>query len=189
MLVRRPWTRSERRVVIQGLLGRLLIAIEPLICMLVLGALTIGLAFFGPKPYDPNDTQHQRDLAVVIAPIFALMTAAFFVWFVCVLVRPVRALMHTFSPIFIVDGYVRYRRPDRFTEADSNGYVAVLDEERRAVAEWPTLGEHPIADAVRPALIEFSRFGGIHRIDGHSTGVVPESMPALGGLGANLPRT
>ena len=189
MLVRRSWTRSERRVVVQGLLGRLLIAIEPFICTVVLGALTIGFVFFAPKPFNPNDTTHQRDLAIVIAPIFGSMTLAFFTYFVCVLVRPIRALMQTFSPIYIVDGYVRYRRPDRNTEADSNGYVAVLDDERRAVAEWPTLGEVPIPDSVRPAHVEFSRYGGIHRIDGRSTGVIPESMPALGGIGANLPRS
>jgi hypothetical protein len=69
-----------------------------------------------------------------------------------------------------------------------NGYVAVLSEERRTVAEWPIARDVPVVDSIRPALIEFSRYGGIHRIDGRSTGVIPESMPALGGIGANLPR-
>ena len=86
-----------------------------------------------------------------------------------------------------MDGYLRYRTPDRATEADSNGYISVLDENRLTVAEWPTIGEEPIADHVRPALIEFSYYGGIHRIDGRSTGVLPASMSACG-VGSNRPR-
>ncbi len=74
----------------------------------------------------------------------------------------------------------------RATEADSNGYVSVLDENRLTVAEWPTIGEEPIADHVRPALIEFSYYGGIHRIDGKSTGVLPDSIPNIG-VGSNVP--
>jgi hypothetical protein len=182
-LVRRPWTRAERRVVLHGLFGRLLIAIEPIICFLVFAALTAGLIFF-PLPAGAKLTRWES--AIVIAPIFGLAAAAFFAYAVVVLVPPIRALTQTFSPIFIVDGYVRYRRRDRESEADSNGYVAVLDASRRAVAEWPCVGEHPIADSMRPALIEFSYYGGIHRIDGRSTGVVPESMPALG-VGSNRP--
>jgi hypothetical protein len=188
LLVRRAWTRSERRVVLGGLFGRLLIAIEPGICFLVFAGLTIGMIFFAPPSLDRNDTAHQHDLAFVIAPIFGTAALAFLAYFIAVLVRPIRALMHTFSPIYIVDGYVRYRSPDRHTDGNSNGYVAVLNDERRTIAEWPTVGEIPIPDSVRPALVEFSRYGGIHRIDGRSTGVIPESMPALGGIGANLPR-
>jgi hypothetical protein len=44
-----------------------------------------------------------------------------------------------------------------------------------------------MTDSLRPALIEFSFYGGIHRIDGRSTGIVPESMPTLG-VGSNVPR-
>ena len=35
-------------------------------------------------------------------------------------------------------------------------------------------------DALRPAMIEFSFYGGIHRIDGRSTGIVPERLPLMG---------
>jgi hypothetical protein len=173
--------------VINGLFGRLLIAIEPLICTLVFGALTVGLIFF-PLPAGASAQQH-RDAAVVLSPIFGLAATAFLIYAVAVLVTPVRALLHTFSPSYIVDGYLRYRRPDRHTEADSNGYIAVLNEDRRAIAEWPSVGDYEAPDSLRPAMIEFSVFGGIHRIDGRSTGVLPESLPAPGGIGANLPRT
>ncbi len=183
-LVRRAWTKAERRVVLHGLFGRLLIAIEPVICGIVFGALTSALIFL-PLPASAHLTRFES--AVVIAPIFGLITFAFVAYATFVLLAPVRALVHTFSPIYIVDGYVRYRRPDRHTEGDSNGYVAVLNEDRRAVAEWPSLGAQAVRDTTRPALIEFSFYGGIHRIDGRSTGVLPESMPALG-VGGNRPR-
>lgn len=183
-LARRTWTRAERRIVLRGLFGRLLIAIEPVICTTIFGALTAGLCFF-PLPVSANLTH--RESAFVIAPIFGLITLAFLAYAVIVLVPPVRALIATFSPIYIVDGYLRYRRPDRNTEADSNGYVAVLSEERRTICEWPCVGATAIADNLRPAMIEFSYYGGIHRIDGRSTGVVPESMPPVG-VGNNIPR-
>ena len=183
-LVRRSWTAAERRVVLNGLFGRLLIAIEPVICTIVFTALTAGLIFF-PLPAAARMTRWES--AIVIAPIFGLAALAFLAYATIVLVPPIRALLQTFSPIYIVDGYIRYRRPDRQTEADSNGYVAVLGEDRRTIAEWPSIGEDPVPDSLRPAMIEFSFFGGIHRIDGRSTGVVPDSMPALG-VGPNVPR-
>jgi hypothetical protein len=184
VLARRPWTKAERRVVWQGLFGRLLIAVEPVICSLVFGGLTVGLIFF-PLPAGANLTRWES--AIVIAPIFGLATLAFVAYAIVVLFKPVRALVHTFSPIFIVDGYLRYRRPDRDTEPDSNGYIAVLNEDRRTVAEWPSIGSTPIHESVRPAMLEFSYFGGIHRIDGRSTGVLPEAMPSMG-VGTNVPR-
>lgn len=140
---------------------------------------------FFPLPASANLTH--RESAFVIAPIFGTITLAFLAYAVIVLVPPLRALIATFSPIYIVDGYLRYRRPDRATEADSNGYVAVLGDERRTICEWPTVGMVPVADSLRPAMIEFSYYGGIHRIDGRSTGVVPESMPPVG-VGNNVPR-
>ncbi len=177
LLVRRPWTHAERRVVLNGLLGRLLIAIEPIICFAVFGGLTASLIFF-QLPSGSKMTRFES--AIIIAPIFGLAALAFLTYAVAVLVAPLRALMQTFSPIYIVDGYVRYRKPDRQTQDDSNGYVAVLNEERRTVAEWPTLGTVPLPDSLRPALIEFSYYGGIHRIDGRSTGVMPESFAPAG---------
>ncbi len=182
-LARRTWTRRERRVVLNGLLGRLLIAIEPIICFAVFGALTAGLIFF---PLSAGSKMTHRESAIIIAPIFGLAATAFLAYAVVLLVGPLRALVQTFSPIYIVDGYVRYRKPDLKTEGDSNGYVAVLNEERRAIAEWPTIGAIPLPDSLRPAMIEFSYFGGIHRIDGRSTGVVPESF-ATAGVGMNVP--
>jgi hypothetical protein len=184
LLVRRTWTRSERRVVLSGLLGRLLIAIEPCMCFAVFGALTAGLIFF-PRPAGSPMTRWES--AIVIAPIFGLAAAAFLAWAIAVLYAPVRALASTFKPIYIVDGYVRYRRPDRESEANSNGYIAVLSSDRDDVAEWPSLGHEPLVDGIRPALIEFSHFGGIHRIDGQSTGVMPEKI-TLAGVGMNRRR-
>jgi len=184
VLVRRAWTSAERRIVLRGLYGRMLIAIEPIICGVVFGAVTLWLILM---PLPPSAHLSHRDAAIVLSPIFGLVSVAFCAYAAIVLVPPLRALVHSFSPIYIVDGYLRYRRPDRSTEADSNGYIAVLDDARRMVAEWPSLGEGPIADSVRPALIEFSYFGGIHRIDGRSTGVLPEKMSALG-VGSNAPR-
>ncbi|MBV8152667.1 MAG: hypothetical protein JOY59_13985 [Candidatus Eremiobacteraeota bacterium] len=54
----RPWTRAERRVVIRGFLGRLTIAIEPLIVALFFFALPIGLRLRG------------QEFALMVAPIF-----------------------------------------------------------------------------------------------------------------------
>jgi hypothetical protein len=184
-LVRRTWTRSERRVVLSGLLGRLLIAIEPCICFAVFAGLTAGLIFL---PLPVGDTMTRWESAIIIAPIFGLAAAAFLGWAIAVLYAPIRALASTFAPIYIVDGYVRYRKPDRETEANSNGYVAVLSSERDAVAEWPSVGRRALPDSVRPALVEFSYYGGIHRIDGKSTGVVPEEIP-LAGVGIDRRRT
>ncbi len=51
-----------------------------------------------------------------------------------------------------------------------------------SLGEWP-LGTRPRALDRRelwPALIEFCRYGGILRIDGRSTGVLPEHLPPLG---------
>ena len=58
-------------------------------------------------------------------------------------------------------------------------------------ASWPSgraWATSPFADSVRPAMIEFSFFGGIHRIDGRSTGVLPETLAPMG-VGANTPPT
>ncbi len=183
-LVRRAWTRSERRIVIMGLCGRLLIAIEPIVCFAVFAAITIALIFF---PAAHGSTLTHFESAIVIAPVFGIAALAFAGWTVAVLVAPLRAFRQTFAPIYIVDGYVRYRRPDPQTEANSNGYVAVLNDERHEIVEWPSLGSASMIEALRPAMIEFSYYGGIHRIDGRSTGVVPEKITPLS-VGMNSPR-
>jgi hypothetical protein len=183
-LVRRQWTQAERRVVIDRLLSRLLGAVEPFVGFVVFGALTAGLIFF-PLPAGAKVDYHES--AFVLSPVFGLAAAAFFAYAVALLVFPVRALLRTFSPIYIVDGYIRARRPDRRSDAESNGYVAVLDDERRTIAEWPSLGAVAIRDSLRPALVEFSFRGGIHRIDGRSTRHVLEFTPSID-TGSNVPR-
>ncbi len=171
-LAQRPWTEAERRNVWRGLTGRFAIAIEPL----------LGLAFFGLLTYGMVWRAHhtkQHDI-IVLAPCFAVIALAFAGYFVAVLFAPMRAYAHTFKPIFIVDGYVRYRGPDTTSEEDASGYVAVLFEDRGLACEWECFGRKPLPDRTIAAMTEFSTFGGIHKIDGHSTGVVPEDeLPLL----------
>lgn len=176
--IRRPWTSSERRVVRRGLIGRALIAIEPVICGIVFAAMAIALAAKWPQP---------QELTPYIAPVFALAFVFCVLWAVGLMFAPVRAFAHTFGPIYIVDGYLRSRRPDDAAEIDQSGYFAVLDDRRRIVAEWPVYGDALLPNAVRPALVEFSRYGGIHRVDGRGTGIVPESLRPLG-VGETRPR-
>ena len=46
--------------------------------------------------------------------------------------------------------------------------------------EWEWLGERRLPNATIPALVEFSLYAGIHRIDGKATGVLPdEDLPLL----------
>ena len=165
LLIQREWTKAERNIVLQGVIGRALIAIEPVLCGSVFLALTIALFL-----------RHQY----VIAPIFGLAVLAFAAYAIIVMVKPVKAILETHAPIYIVDGYIRYRAPDAASEEDANGYVAVLLEDRRVACEWPTEGDDPVPDTIRPALLEFTDYGGIHRIDGRSTGVLPDKVPKLG---------
>jgi hypothetical protein len=174
-LIRRPWTRAERRVVLYGFFGRLSIAIEPILCGLVFSAITVGV-FFAPRL---SAGRVNADI-VVIAPVFAFGALACAAWLVGVMFAPVRALAHTLRPIYVVDGYIRYRRRDARSGDDTNGYVAVLTDDRTIACEWPTLGEIELPDAQRPALCEFSEYGGVHHIDGRPTGVLPAKIPALG---------
>ncbi len=163
-LIRRPWTRAERAVVLQGFLGRLAIAVEPLICCIVFVALTLGLLV--------------RGNLIVLSPIFGLGALAFAIYAVALMVRPVRALFETAGPIFIVDGYVRYRGPA--DDGDVGGFVAVLTHDRRVAGEWRCNAGVALPDVTRAALVEFSAYGGIHRIDGRLTGILPEKIDALG---------
>jgi len=80
----------------------------------------------------------------------------------------------------VVDGYIRYRRRDERSAEDTNGYVAVLTEDKSIACEWPTLGEIELTDQIRPALCEFSEYGGVHHIDGRSTGVLPAKVATFG---------
>jgi hypothetical protein len=180
-LVRRAWTRSERRVVLMGFLGRLSIAIEPILCGIVFAVIALGL-FFAPRlsGLRPDGHHWVSGDIVVIAPVFALGFLACVFWALAVMFAPVRALLHTIRPIYKVDGYIRFRCRDASSEEGSNGYVAVLIEDGTVACEWPTLGEVELPNDTRAAMCEFTEYGGVHRIDGRPTGVLPERIPWLG---------
>lgn len=171
-LASRPWTGRERAIVWRGLTGRMGIAIEPLLGMLFFGMLTWGIVWRS-RVAAPHDLW-------ILWPIFALMALAFGAYFVAVLVAPLVAYLQTFKSIYIIDGFIRYRCPDDFSEPDANGYVAVLYEDEALCCEWEWFGSKRLPNLKIPALCEFSEFGGIHRIDGKSTGVLPdEELPLL----------
>jgi hypothetical protein len=174
-LIRRPWTRAERLVVLTGFFGRLTIAVEPLLCGLVFAAITVGV-FWAPRL---SGGKVLPDI-VVIAPVFGLGVLACVAWMLGVMLAPARALAHTLRPIYIVDGYIRYRPRDAESADDCNGYVAVLTEKQIVACEWPTLGEIELPSVTRPALCEFSEYGGVHHVDGRSTGVLPARIAPLG---------
>lgn len=169
----RPWTRAERRVVLRGFFGRLSVAIEPLVVALFFSLLPLGLLL------------RRQETAHLLAPIFGLGALMFLAYAIALMVPCTRALLDTFGRIYSIDGYVRYRDATKPYEAPSY-FAAVLDADRCVLGEWP-LGTRPRALDRRelwPALIEFCRYGGILRIDGRSTGVLPEHLPPLG-IGAS----
>lgn len=115
-----------------------------------------------------------------ISPIFLLGALAFAGYFVAVLVAPFAAYLQTFKPIYVLDGYVRYREPDVHSQPDACGYVAALFADRSIACEWEWLGKKRLPNATIPSLIEFSVYAGIHRIDGKPTGLLPdEDLPPL----------
>jgi hypothetical protein len=168
-IARRPWRAAERRVVVRGFWGRFSIAVEPFTIALCFSVLSVGLLL-----------RHQEG-AIFIAPIFGGAALLFFAYAVVLMISVTRALIESYGSIWAVDGYVHYRAhhaPDR----DPAYYVAVLDERRQVLGEWP-LDRRPKAldrSEPWPALVEFCRYGGILRIDGRSTGVLPDDIPALG---------
>lgn len=173
MLARRRWTRAERRIVWRGLTGRFALAIEPLIGMLFMGLLTWGIIY---------RAQHVASDATLIkiAWIFALGAIAFAGYFVAVLVAPIAAYFQSFRPIYILDGYVRYREPDSKSRIDGCGYAAALFADRTLAYEWEWLGRKPLPNVTLPGLVEFSLYAGIHKIDGKPTGLLPdEELPLL----------
>ena len=172
-LTHRPWTSHERAIVWRGLTGRFALAIEPLIGALVMLALTWGIIY---------RAQHVAADATLskIAWIFALGAVVFGGYFVAVLVAPITAYLQTFKPIYILDGYVRYREPDERSREDACGYAAALFTDRTVAGEWEWLGRRCLPNVTIPALVEFSNYAGIHKIDGKSTGLLPdEEMPLL----------
>lgn len=172
MLAHRGWTQRERHVVWRGLTGRMAIAVEPLLGLVFFALFTWGIVW---------RAHHVKSDAtlIVIAPIFALGAAAFLVYFVAVLVMPIIAYLQTYRPIYIVDGYVRYRPPDEDSSPGECGYAAALFEDRSIACEWPCVGMKPYRGCTVPAMVEFSAFAGIHKIDGKATGVLPEELPPL----------
>ena len=171
-LAKRAWTEGERRVVWRGLTGRMAIAIEPLLGLLFMIFLTWGIVY--RSQHVPAD----RDL-IKIAWIFALGAIAFTGYFIAVLVAPALAYLQTFKPIYIVDGYVRYRSRDAKSDDDGTGYMATLFEDETVACEWECFGRKPLPDRTTPAHVEFSYYAGIHKIDGHSTGLLPDELPLL----------
>ena len=173
MLARRRWTPRERAIVWRGLTGRFALAIEPLIGALFMVLLTWGIV------YRAHHVASDATLSK-IAWIFALGAIAFGGYFVAVLVAPVAAYVQSFKPIYILDGYVRYREPDERSQYDACGYAAALFPDRSVACEWEWLGKRPLPNTTLPALLEFSVYAGIHKIDGKSTGLLPdEELPLL----------
>ena len=178
--IRRPWTRAERRVVWHGLFGRLAIAIEPVLGAFAFAGIAIGVML------RVNRAMMDR---VVIASIFILGFIGFVIYAICLLVNPIKAVLQIRRPIYIIDGYVRYRTPDDESAPGSTGYIGVMDESRDLICEWPAFGNRVLRADMIAALVEFSTYGGIHKIDGRSTGAIPEEFTALGiGLGAAMGR-
>ena len=166
----RPWSRDERRVVLRGWLGRLTIAIEPFL---------LGL-FFAFLPYGMY-LRHQ-DSWIFVVPIFGMAALAFVTYSIVLMIPATRALLETRSPILVVDGYVRYRREQPPNGTPAQYHVAVLASDRKQLGEWE-LREWPSAIGEQdtwPVIVEFTPYGGIHRIDGHSTGVLPTEIAPLG---------
>lgn len=164
---RRAWTRSERRVVLRGFFGRLVIAVEALVFSIFFTLLPIGLFL-----------RHQ-EAAALLAPIFGIASLAFLVYTIWLMAPPTHAVMETFAPIYTVDGYIRYRMS---AKGEPEYYVAALRSDRTPLGEWP-LRQWPKAIGTRetwPVLVEFSRYGGIHKIDGRSTGVLPDDITPFG---------
>ena len=171
-LAKRPWTDRERRVVWRGLTGRFAIAVEPLLGMAFMIFLTWGIV------YRAQHVPADKDL-IKIAWIFGIGAIAFTGYFIAVLVAPFVAYLHTFKPIYIVDGYVRYRERDHKSEEDGSGFMAVLFEDETVACEWECFGAKPLPNKTIPALLEFSYYAGIHKIDGRNTGLLPEDIPPL----------
>ncbi len=170
-LVRRPWTAAERHVVWCGLTGRLGIAVEPILGTLVFLFLTWGIYVRALRIGDTS--------LMVLMPIFGLGALAFLGYGIAVMVAPIRAFLQTFAPIYIVDGYIRYRAPDAFSDDESTGYVAVLFENRDVACEWEAFGEERLPDRCIAAMSEFSTYGGIHKVDGRATGILAAKATPL----------
>jgi hypothetical protein len=182
LLIRRPWTPEERDIVAQGFWGRATIAIEPALGSLVFLVLMIGMILRGLHAPDDGLVW-----SLCIAAVFSFGFFGFVAYGVGLMIGPLRALMSTSQPIFIVDGYLRSRPPDARSEEDSSGYVAVLTAEEDVAFEWPAHGNTWLEASMHPVHVEFSEYGGIHKVDGRSTGVLPTGMTKLS-IGVSSPQ-
>ena len=172
-LAHRRWTDRERTIVWRGLTGRMAIAIEPLVGMAFFAFLTWGIVWRAHHVLDDSTL-------IVIAPIFGLGALAFLAYFIAVMVAPFIAFLQTYKPIYIIDGYVRYREPDQHSESDASGYMATLFEDGSVACEWECFGKEALPNRTIPSHVEFSEYAGIHKIDGRSTGLLPDiDMPLL----------
>ena len=106
-------------------------------------------------------------LAQILAPIFGFAAVSFAAYTIGVMARPIRALLSTYAPIYIVDGYLRYTT-EHPTAGRRASRVEVLTHDRSSIAYWRTQHLLNQVDGIYPALIEFSRYGGILRIDGRA---------------------
>jgi len=173
LLAQRSWTEAERTIVWRGVTGRLAIAVEPILGFVLFSLFTWGIIY---------RSQHVATDATLykIAPIFGLGAVAFAIYAIAVMVAPLAAFLQTRKPIYKIDGFVRYRSPDDFSEADGCGYMAALFEDETVAGEWECFGRTMLPHRTIPALIEFSDYGGIHTIDGRPTGVLPDAeLPLL----------
>jgi hypothetical protein len=170
----RAWTEAERRIVWRGLTGRMSIAVEPFLGMIFFALLAYGVVWRSRQPHVPD-----HDIWI-LWPVFGVVALAFAAYFFAVMLAPFIAYAQTFKPIYIVDGYVRYRPPDEYSEFEASGYVAVLFEDQCTACEWECFGKTKLPELTLPAMTEFSEYAGIHKIDGRSTGVLPETdLPLL----------
>ena len=152
---------------LRGFLGRLTIAVEPLAVAVFFAMLPIALLL------------RQQEIVVLLAPIFAFAALTFLAYAIALIVPSAHALLETFSPIYVVDGYVRYRIS---RGGQPEYYVAALSPDQQVLGEWP-LREWPSSIGKRdlwPVVVEFSRYGGIHKIDGRPTGVLPAEISPFG---------
>ncbi len=165
----------------RGVAGRAVTALEPA----AIGGLLLWVAVVlaARVSIDQGQSVHAE---LPVAVIFAPVALGFFVYAGWLVNEPLRALRQTFEPIFIVDGYLRTRGPDDFSERGSCGYVAALTVDMRVAGEWPSRGPSEYPHAVRAAILEFTEYGGLHAIDGRPTGILPSDFPAFG-VGGNRP--
>lgn len=165
----------------RGFAGRAVTALEPAAIGGILLWVAVALAF--RLSIDDGQPVHAE---LPIALIFMPVAFAFFVYAGWLVSEPLRALRQTYEPIFILDGFLRTRGRDDFSERGYCGYVAAMTADLRVAGEWPARGPVEYQPTLRAARLEFTEYGGLHAIDGRPTGILPADFPALG-IGGNRP--